>query len=191
MSDTSHANSTTRSTAASMCNDYVCSNFAEKKGLLKCLIYSHESHPGMEYVWDRNTTFIACFNGHLECLQYAHENGCPWHPKTTYVAAFNGHLKCLQYAHENGCEWDPNTIRAAALYGHLECLMYIYENCGDVATWENANLDENCGYLEPQDRLNLDEDFSKEIQDFIKSVRDDWKCGLNCPGMRTKSAKRN
>ena len=57
--------------------------------------------------------------------------------------------------------------------------MYIYENCGDVATWENANLEENF------------ETFSKEIRDFIDSVREDWKCGLNRPGSRTKAANRN
>ena len=24
------------------------------------------------------TCFEAALNGHLECLKYAHENGCPW-----------------------------------------------------------------------------------------------------------------
>jgi len=61
----------------------------------------------------------------------------------------------------------------------MECLVYIYEHCGDVATWENANLEKHY------------EHFSKEIQTYIDSVREDWKCGLNHPGMRTKSAKRN
>ena len=55
----------------------------------------------------------AAFNGHLECLQYARENGCPWDlinedndddtvEHACSNAAFNGHLECLKYAHENG-----------------------------------------------------------------------------------------
>jgi hypothetical protein len=37
--------------------------------------------------------------GHLECLKYAHENGCEWDRYTCSNAAFNGHLECLKYAH--------------------------------------------------------------------------------------------
>jgi len=61
--------------------------------------------------------------------------------------------------------------------------MYIYEKCGDVTTWENANLEDEPGMIA--------EEFLNEIRDFIDSVREDWKCGLNRSGMRTKSAKRN
>ena len=43
----------------------------------------------------------AAKNGHLECLKYAHENGCPWDGETCSNAAKNGHLECLKYAHEN------------------------------------------------------------------------------------------
>lgn len=28
---------------------------------------------------------------------------------TCSSAAFEGHLDCLKYAHENGCEWDYDT----------------------------------------------------------------------------------
>ena len=31
------------------------------------------------------------------------EKGCPWDLVTCYFAAINGHLECLRYAHENGC----------------------------------------------------------------------------------------
>ena len=54
----------------------------------------------------------ACSNaaksGHLECLKYAHENGCPWDEDTCSEATF----KCLKYAHENGC---PGSSK----YAHL------------------------------------------------------------------------
>ena len=51
----------------------------------------------------------AAYNGHLECLRYLHENGCPWDGWTCIFAAKYGHLYCLQYAHENGCPWDSST----------------------------------------------------------------------------------
>ena len=51
---------------------------------------------------------------HLDCLKYAHENGCPWNENTCAKAATNGHLDCLKYAHENGCPWDRNTCYGAA-----------------------------------------------------------------------------
>jgi hypothetical protein len=40
------------------------------------------------------------------------------------LAARKGHLECLEYAHENGCEWDEETCVFAALNRHLECLKY-------------------------------------------------------------------
>ena len=51
----------------------------------------------------------AAENGHLECLKYAHEHGCPWDEETCAVAAENGQLECLKYAHEHGCPWDEET----------------------------------------------------------------------------------
>jgi len=160
---------------------------AAKNGHLECLRYSHDN--GCE--WHTNTTWGAAYNGHLECLRYSHDNGCEWHPKTTYIAAVYGHLECLRYARENGCEWHPETTYAAAKNGHLECLMsiaargghlvclmYIYEHCGHVATWEDANLEDENGVVSGI--------FSKEIQDYINSVKDDWKRGFNKPGYNIK-----
>jgi hypothetical protein len=33
----------------------------------------------------------------LDCLQYAHEHGCPLNETCTRAAAQNGHMNCLQY----------------------------------------------------------------------------------------------
>ena len=55
------------------------------------------------------TSCCAASEGHLECLTYAHENGCPWHERTCSYAAEFGHLECLKYAHENGCPWNEET----------------------------------------------------------------------------------
>ena len=53
---------------------------------------------------EKLSTVVAALNGHLDCLKYAHENGCEWDEDTCSEAALNGHLDCLKYAHENGCE---------------------------------------------------------------------------------------
>ena len=78
--------------------------------------------------WNEDTCSNAARNGHLECLKYAHENGCNWNDRTCSYAAKNGHLECLKYAHENGCDWNEDTCSGAANNGHLECLKYAHEN---------------------------------------------------------------
>ena len=74
------------------------------------------------------TCLRAAERGHLECLKYAHENGCPWDSRVFTVAAFEGHLDCLRYLDKNGCPWDQNTCAGAAKGGHLDCLKYLHEN---------------------------------------------------------------
>ena len=65
----------------------------------------------------------------MECLKYAHENGCSWGEKTCSYAAKNGHFKCLKYAHENGCKWlVEKTCSLAAKNGHTNCLKYAIDN---------------------------------------------------------------
>lgn len=115
------------------------------------------------------TTEDAAENGHLACLQYAHQSGWTWHPDTTHAAAQNGHLDCLQCAHESDCPWHPDTTYAAARDGHLAYLQYIYENCGDVATCEKSGLE------------NFEQNamIPEHIKEFLRSVQEDWKNGNN------------
>ena len=54
----------------------------------------------------------AASNGHLECLKYAHEHGCPWDENTCYNAAKNGHLECLKYACAHGCPGSAPYVKA-------------------------------------------------------------------------------
>jgi hypothetical protein len=77
---------------------------------------------------DSWTCATASNNGHLDCLKYAHENGCPWDVRTCKYAAVGGHLDCLKYAHENGCPWDDRICTHTVLRGHLLCLKYAHEN---------------------------------------------------------------
>lgn len=48
--------------------------------------------------------YVFASNGHLECLEFAHENGCPWNEYTClFAAARKGNLECLKYAYQNYC----------------------------------------------------------------------------------------
>ena len=71
----------------------------------------------------------ACKYGYIDCLRYAHENGCLLN-KFIYVhmAAQNGHIDCLQYLHENGCPWSKLMCTEAAENGQIDCLRYLHEN---------------------------------------------------------------
>lgn len=67
-------------------------------------------------------------NNHIECLKYAHENGCDWDSTVCTYLAEHGQLDALKWAHEEGCEWDASACAAAARKGHLEVLKYLHEN---------------------------------------------------------------
>ena len=77
--------------------------------------------------WDKLATTNAASKGHLDCLKYAHEQGCPWTASATSRAASNGQLDCLKYLHEKGCPWNISTTRSAAANGQLDCLKYLHE----------------------------------------------------------------
>jgi ankyrin repeat protein len=70
----------------------------------------------------------AAQRGHLECLRYLHENGCPCNEQAIDVAVGRGHLECLRFLHEKGCPLTVWTIAWAAAGGHLECLRYLHES---------------------------------------------------------------
>lgn len=95
-------------------------------------IYYKKEHLSYEQMFYDHTfkltTRSAALNGHLNCLKYAHENGCPWDIETTKYAVMGGHLDCLIYAHKNGCPWDPETAQYAASYCNFECLKYALEH---------------------------------------------------------------
>jgi hypothetical protein len=61
----------------------------------------------------------------LECLRYAHENGCPWNEHTCRYAAKYGYLECLRYAHEHGCHWGKHTFYVVT---NVDCIRYAHEN---------------------------------------------------------------
>jgi hypothetical protein len=60
---------------------------------------------------------MAAKGGYLKILQWARENGCPWHIETCTYAVKNCHMDILKWARENGCPWDDATRRMAAQKG--------------------------------------------------------------------------
>ena len=78
--------------------------------------------------WDSETCSEAARGGHLEVLQWARANGCPWDPETCSLAAQGGHLEVLQWVRANGCPWDRGTCSGAARGGHLEVLQWAHAN---------------------------------------------------------------
>ena len=72
---------------------------------------------------------MAASYGHLDCLKYAHENGCPWDKETCINAVEYDIVDCLTYAHKNGCVWDAEKIYEYAVETHsFNCLKYIHDN---------------------------------------------------------------
>ena len=55
----------------------------------------------------RGDVLVGGEGGHLEVLQWARANGCPWDQRTCAYAATGGHLEVLQWARANGCPWNP------------------------------------------------------------------------------------
>ena len=74
--------------------------------------------------WDEMTCKGAALSGSLEVLQWLRANGCPWNEYTSSWAARGGHFEVLQWARANGCPWNKWTCTFAARSGHLEVLQW-------------------------------------------------------------------
>jgi len=77
----------------------------------------------------------AAAGGHLDVLQWARQNGCPWCEDLDIWntadldvidccarAAAGGHLAVLQWAREHGCPWSAATRDLAATMGYSDDL---------------------------------------------------------------------
>ena len=124
--------------------------------------------------WNRWIPANASLNGHLDCLKYAHENGCEWDNYTTSNATLNDHLDCLKYAHENGCEWNENTPIYAAKNNNLNCFKYCFENWSSDQEFWNINPD---GIFPTRPTIEMLEDNYQDIYKNDKINLDDpvWR----------------
>lgn len=106
-------------------NTILC-NRAADRGSLKLLKLLRKNG----YSWNASTYFIAAKNGHLDILQYLHENGCP-RPRTSFaidMAVRNGHLEIVKYLHENGYSWNATACEKAVKNNHLDIVKYLHDN---------------------------------------------------------------
>lgn len=92
------------------------------------LIAKYGSLKWLKYAWNSQTYEIAAENGHLDCLQYVHEKGCPWGEETFLYTAKYGHLNFLHCVHKHGCSWNKNNCYWVSRNSHLCCLQYTLEN---------------------------------------------------------------
>ena len=55
----------------------------------------------------------AAIHGRFKMLKFMHTHGWSWDERTTYTAAVKGHLDCLKYAVEHGCPVHENILEVA------------------------------------------------------------------------------
>ena len=83
------------------------------------------SNRGNEGVMEINSCIAS---NALNCLRYAHDNGCPWKSDVCAQASSVGNLSALIYAIDHGCIPDKRAPFLSAKHGHLSCLMTLIEH---------------------------------------------------------------
>jgi len=78
--------------------------------------------------WDVRVYEFAAEQGHLRCMEYADQEQLPWHSSVCAIAARSGQLECLQFAHSHGCPWDSSCVINAAEFGHSECVRFLLDH---------------------------------------------------------------
>jgi len=69
---------------------------------------------------------FAMKHGDIAAVQYLHQHGgCLWTAKCSAYAIKHGHIQCLMYALENGCPLPGNACELAARYGQVDCYWYL------------------------------------------------------------------
>ena len=70
--------------------------------------------------WSPYTMSFAVSGGHLEVMNWLHENGCPVGDVSCIKSLQDGNLEVLKWLREHGCSWGENGLRKAAENGHFE-----------------------------------------------------------------------
>ena len=84
---------------------------AASAGLIEVMTYLLSPHQGRR----GEVCSAAAQNGHLNCLQFAREQGYGWDDNVTLEAAKNGHYECLKYAFQQKCPADLKKCMNAAV----------------------------------------------------------------------------
>lgn len=72
----------------------------------------------------------ACRNGQLACLERLHSHGALWDVSTVSSAAAQGHIDCLRFALEQGCPYKDTLIIGSVQSSNTVCLRYLVEEQG-------------------------------------------------------------
>jgi hypothetical protein len=90
-----------------------------RKGTSRCC-------SGRAQTGTRGTCAVAAQKGHLEVLQWARANGCPWDKETCRLAAMGGHLEVLLWLRANDCPWNKQQCMLVATEGqHLDVMAWL------------------------------------------------------------------
>ena len=124
------------------CTSCIKANEAAKRGHLVCL-QDISSKP--RFTWNskdhKGAAILASRYGHLECLKFSHQRGCPLDDISNlevgeYIiekdivnaSIIDGHLDCLRYAHQKaGVELTEDAFIVASVKGHLNCIEYLHQ----------------------------------------------------------------
>jgi len=94
---------------------------AAESGSLGCLKFVYEKGCRNWIYDDMDIATTAAANwGHLDCLIYAHDNGCPISEDAIYHAAMHRHLDCYMYLRQNGLIVTPAVLNLALKNGWPE-----------------------------------------------------------------------
>ena len=75
------------------------------------------THPGAEgHPWSEEVCQAAAWGGHLDVLEWALEQGCPWDWRVVVEAAALGERSCVQ-------EWARTRAAIDARLGESECAL--------------------------------------------------------------------
>jgi hypothetical protein len=83
---------------------------AARAGDLEALKRAHEL-----YGWESEVCEVAAAHGHLDCLKYAHEHGCPCPNMDPCIALQEGHLACVYYILDHDLPWNPLMLANCAV----------------------------------------------------------------------------
>jgi hypothetical protein len=104
---------------------------AAERGDLPCIQYLHHAGYPWSDQYTHNVSMVSCIlamRGHLACLTYAVENGCPIDSVSCAGATEEGEIDCLRYLHEQGGFMCELTCKNAVCHGHIDCLEYIIKH---------------------------------------------------------------
>ena len=77
--------------------------------------------------FNSNIPTLAATHGKLGVLKWTREVDCPWNEEEiVWTAAGHGHVQILEYLHDECEVWDDNAFAVAAMHGQLSVLQFIH-----------------------------------------------------------------